>query len=311
MSYRLQDGESLPDAVRRCSREELDKAIGQLTEGVKNDPVEAIHGARKSLKKQRSLLRLARAAMRSEQRRQASAVFRDAAQRLSATRDAEVVAEVLQGFSEQFADTDSRLAFAAAHEYLVARRDRERDRASRSGSVAAVAVELQAARRRVADWDLRRGGWSAIAPGLERSYRRGRHAFRVARADPTPENLHEWRKRVKDLWYHHRFLRPLSPATMRAQAEEAHRLTEVLGDDHDLWVLRGTLTGMAGEIPADLRPLIEAIDHRRGGLERDAVLLGERVYAERPKAFVRRLHRYWRAWRAETYAGAPASAVAA
>jgi CHAD domain-containing protein len=166
-----------------------------------------------------------------------------------------------------------------------------------------VAVELQAARRRVEDWELRDRGWKALAGGLERSYRRGRHAFKLARAEPTPQNLHDWRKRAKDLWYHLRFLRPLSAATMRGQADQAHRLSDLLGDDHDLWVLREALTSMAGEIPADLEPLVAAVDHRRTELQRDALLLGERVYAERPKAFLRRLRRYWKAWRAETPRG--------
>jgi hypothetical protein len=34
------------------------------------------------------------------------------------------------------------------------------------------------------------------------------------------------------------------------------------------------------------------------------MLLGRRVYAERPKRLERRVHRYWKAWRAETRAGA-------
>ena len=89
---------------------------------------------------------------------------------------------------------------------------------------------------------------------------------------------------------------------MRDQAEEAHRLSELLGDDHDLWVLRATLIGMADHIPADLDSLIAVIDQRRSRLETDAFLLGERVYAEKPKAFLRRLHRYWKAWHAETSA---------
>ena len=46
---------------------------------------------------------------------------------------------------------------------------------------------------------------------------------RRRRADPTVEALHEWRKRVKDLWYHHTLLRELWPPVMRGRrADEAH-----------------------------------------------------------------------------------------
>ena len=43
-----------------------------------------------------------------------------------------------------------------------------------------------------------------------------------------------------------------------------------------------------------LRALIEA---RQTSLLADALGAGERVYAEKPKAFRRRLRAYWRAWR--------------
>jgi hypothetical protein len=43
---------------------------------------------------------------------------------------------------------------------------------------------------------------------LRRIYRRGRKAMQHAQADPTNENLHEWRKRVKDLWHAEQILRP-------------------------------------------------------------------------------------------------------
>lgn len=300
MPYRLEPGEPVRDGLRRCSREQLESAIEELTDGIKADPVEAIHEARKALKKQRSLLRLARAALPRRERRQEAAGFRQAARKLSESRDADVMISALDALSERFAGTVPKSTFAAARERLLARREEERKRATRSGSAAAVVVELRAARRRVDEWELGRGGWPAIAGGLERSYRRGRHAFAIAGGEPTPEHLHDWRKRVKDLWYHLRLLRPLSESTMRGQADEAHRVSELLGDDHDLWVLRGALMGLDDEIPDDLEPLLRAIDQRRGQLQRRAVLLGERVYAEKPKAFLRRIHRYWKAWRAES-----------
>ena len=43
--------------------------------------------------------------------------------------------------------------------------------------------------------------------------------------------------------------------------------------------------------------MLGLIDHRRGLLQTQAVALGERVYAERPKAFVRRARTSWRAGR--------------
>jgi CHAD domain-containing protein len=238
MSYRLEDGEAVRDGIRRCAREELDNAVEELTDGISDDPVEAIHDARKSLKKARSLLRLARAAFVPDERRREAAVLREAGHRLSEARDADVMVSALEELAERFSGMAPQRTFAAARTRLVAERKIERVRSLESAAAAAVAIDLQAIRRELDDATLRCGGWRALAEGLLRSYRRGRTAFTLARAEPTPEHLHDWRKRVKDLWYHLRLLKPISESTMRGHADEAHRLSELLGDDHDLWVLR-------------------------------------------------------------------------
>ena len=49
----------------------------------------------------------------------------------------------------------------------------------------------------------------------------------------------------------------------------------------------------------DLEALIALIDRCRGELQGEAKCLGERVYAERPRAFTRRLQVYWQAWRSD------------
>jgi CHAD domain-containing protein len=122
---------------------------------------------------------------------------------------------------------------------------------------------------------------------LTDTYRSGRRAFARAEDEPTTEHLHEWRKRVKDLWYQQRLLKRAWPGVMKALAAEAKSLSKLLGSDHDLAVL-------AAELPDDdvLRPLIA---DRRAELQDEAWTLGRRLYAESPKAFRKRLRRYVRA----------------
>jgi hypothetical protein len=60
--------------------------------------------------------------------------------------------------------------------------------------------------------------------------------------------------------------------------------------------------------------VVELIDHRRRELQTEAIALGERVYADSPKAFRRRMRRSWRAGRALAEApqeGHPAGLAAA
>ena len=104
---------------------------------------------------------------------------------------------------------------------------------------AGVIEALRAAELRVEAWPLDGADWETVLAGVARAYARGRDAFAVARATPEPELLHAWRKRAKDLWYHQRLLAPAWPDVLGAQAEAAHALSELLGDDHDLAVLGG------------------------------------------------------------------------
>jgi CHAD domain-containing protein len=158
-----------------------------------------------------------------------------------------------------------------------------------------VAQELKTVRSRIDQWSLHRDGWKALEPGLERSYARGKAALKRARRHPTVENLHDWRKRTKDLWYQLRLLKPFAPGIVGGAAKEADKLSKLLGDDHDLAVLHEALETGAGDLKVGVDAVLALIDHRREQLQSEAVLLGQKLYAERPKAFVARMHRYWKA----------------
>jgi hypothetical protein len=81
-----------------------------------------------------------------------------------------------------------------------------------------------------------------------------------------------------------------------AQAEAAHGLSELLGDDHDLAVLAERLADdaspLAPPVDAQRAELRALIAQRSEQLRAEAVRLGLRVYAESPKAFARRVGRY-------------------
>lgn len=106
----------------------------------------------------------------------------------------------------------------------------------------------------------------------------------------------DMRKRAKDLWYELRLLSGSWPVPLKATVDEAHRLSELLGDHHDLAVLREDLRerNLGAE---ETQALSAAIDRHQAELAAGAISLGRRLYAERPQDFERRLRRYWEAWR--------------
>jgi len=299
MAYKFLADEPVSAAIIRCGREQLDRAITQLTERINDDPVGAVHNARKAIKKERSLLRLARGAMPSGQRRSENATLRAAARGLSNARDTEVMVTALEELSERFAGQLPTTTFEAVREHLESRRQ---DATAIIGSSEAAVEQLGEIRRRVDDWEISEEGWDAIDVGLLRSYKRGRKALASARTTRSQEDLHAWRKRVKDLWYHERLLAPTCGPTVRGRAKESHRLADLLGDDHDLGLLREKLTRDVVPVPVDVDAVVRLIDHRRGELQTEAILIGERVYAEPPKAFRRRMKRSWDAGRAAAQA---------
>ena len=299
MAYRLRDGERVRTAIRRCAGEQLDTAIVELTERIDKDPIKAVHSARKALKKDRSLLRLGRGALDPRARRNENDALRGIARSLGGVRDQDVLVQTLDELAGRFTGQVPEASFAAIRE-AISGSSTAKPAHSESRLIGQAVEELRSARRRVDEWQLHRDGWAALHDGLIREYRRGRSALTAAGSERTAENMHEWRKRAKDLWYHLRLLRPMARDTLGGQADEAHRLADLLGDEHDLSVLAEALLSTTPEIPADVDAVLGLIEYRRRELGTEAFFLGERVYAESPKAFARRMRRYWKAWRAET-----------
>ena len=305
MEYRLKRGESAPEGVRRMAAEQLDKALEHLAcQDGKRD--KHIHEARKATKRLRALVRLVRRELEDEVYALENQCYRDAGQRLSELRDATVLVETLDRLVESLGEDVPKSRFARVRAWLVERRDLAYGQAASSDRVAQeVIADLTQARERLEDWNLQRQGWGGIRVGLQRIYARGRRDFAAAYALPSDEAFHDWRKQAKYLWYHTQILENIWPSVMQALTGELDQLGELLGQDHDLAVLRTTVRA---EFPragatATLRALESRIGEVRARKQAEARLLAERIYLEQPRDFTRRLRGYWRVWQAEQSAG--------
>jgi CHAD domain-containing protein len=284
--YRLKRGEPLPEGLARIARGRIDDAVDELSGETDSSPEEAVHNARKDLKKLRALLRLARGELGTSVYRRENACFRDAAAAMSGVRDADVMLVTLDKL-----ELDERVS-GPLRQALEAHRLRTGGGAREQAAAEAIEM-LGEARARIVDWPLENDSFDAIEPGLRRMYRRGRREFRAMRRSPSVEGLHGWRKRSKELWYDHELLRPLWKPVMKAVGDEAHALSDLLGDDHDLAVLLDWAHEHADPAPE----LVEAVEERRRYLQQQALELGARLYADRPKVFIRRLQRLYEASR--------------
>lgn len=303
MAYAIERTETLHGAVQRIMDEQIVRARETLDDP-KAPAAERVHDARKRFKEIRALLRLIRNPL-GDQFAHENAWFRDAARDLAAARDADAVIEALD-----------KLALPRA----TAKRARKIIDAQRTSHppldpiIDNVLEQLVIAHGRLGMWPELDDSFDTIAPGLLRTYREGRRAMRSSlkllssseflgssgflgvdrgsapsrgtpRNPEAPEELHEWRKRVKERWYHAQLLRHVWPEMMKPYADVLSTLSKALGDHHDLHVLR------------DLVPdLADVIDTRQAELEQQAMSIGRRVYAEKPDAWLARMRNTWKAW---------------
>jgi CHAD domain-containing protein len=298
-AYRLKRKEPVSEGVRRIAAGRLDNAIEQLRER-QEGRAKAIHETRKDLKKTRSLLRLVRDGLGDKRYRAENDRLRHAGRLLSDARDADVkvgaIADVVDRYRDELEPTE-RAALDGEVERL--RRDLPRpgdEEVERSIESAIEAIEQ--ARAEVGGWDPAAADWQLIEPGLKRAYARGQERMREARKNPSDEAVHEWRKRSKDLWYHARLVRRAWPAVLDETVDQAHELSDLLGDYHDLSVVASDLRGRqeANGGGAHAR-VAELVGCRQRELLDGAISLGRRLYAEKPKPYTRRIGVYFNAWR--------------
>lgn len=296
-AFRLRLDERVADGIRRIARGQLHDARDELDATPSRRTGEAVHATRKRFKRLRATVRLSRAAIGEHTYDRENTALRMAGRRISATRDAQALLETLDALTERFAEELPEASTAALRDRL----ERERKIATASltdgdGHIAATRAAISEALVRTPAWTFEDDGFDAIRPGLKRIYRRGREGLRAAREDPSAENLHEWRKRVKDLWHATEIVCEAQPKQLGRIARRAHKLSGVLGDHHDLHVLRAYVAAhpQCFEDDAFQRALVAVIDRRSSRLGTKALARGRKLYDRKPKRFVRDIERGWR-----------------
>jgi len=302
MAYHLEADEAISDGLKRIIVECVDQAINDLGDP-SIDRDEGVHSARKKFKRIRAALRLVRDEIGQDIYKRENICFRDCAQLLAGARDSFVLVETLDALTDYYAPQLPPHAFAGVREELLNRYHTiSRQALHESAAVEKVATRLQKTRKRILAWPIKGQDFSALHKGLRRVYKGGRRAMSRAYADLQVETFHEWWKQVKYLWYHLEILEMVWPTLLVDLACELHQLSDYLGNDHDLAELRRILTENP-QLVSDKREalaLVTLIDLRRSELEMIARPLGERIYYDKPQAFVKRMAAYWEIWQNES-----------
>ena len=298
MTAILKRDEAGTRSARRIARDRVKSALKTLGPGKISDS--AVHAARKDLKKARAVLRLLRDALGEPTYKKENAALRDAARPLGDVRDGRVLVDALSSLVKYYGAPASALPLTRFQRALNRRRtELRREVLDKPSQLRDARKKLRQIRSRSGQWRVGRHGWSVLGAGLKRTYSQGRDAFRMARTAPTSEHLHEWRKQTKYFWHQLQVFEPLWPGPLGKLVDETHKLTDFLGDDHDLAVLRERAVAAREEFPtaASHRALLALIERCREGLQEKALQLGQLLYEEKPAVFTARLGKYWEDWR--------------
>jgi CHAD domain-containing protein len=255
----------------------------------------SVHEARKCLKRIRALLRLVRPALGERSFRRENASFRETAALLAHARDNEILLETVQKLDTHYASAPHaglrklRDAIAQRHETI--------NRSAEAKARGAAASRLESAKPRFAALTLEPDEFEAIRDGLEASLHETRRAFAHAYESPSDDSFHEWRKGVQAHWRHMALLERAWPDVAQARVGEAKKLSDLLGDDHDLFVLQQRLDELAppGLAQKDRRAIAKLAAARQNELRAIARPMGERLFAGGARGFARRFTCYWQA----------------
>jgi CHAD domain-containing protein len=291
MAWRFEPGERLGNAFRRVALEEIAKVRAGLSDA-RRERAKAIHEARQGFKRLRALLRLAQPSLGrafDEENR----LWREAGRQLSGSRDRTVL---MESFDKIVGACKTRLPHGeieCLRSHLFANGPAS-DGEDVEEHVQELLALLDDAEKRHAslDWP---GDEKALAKGLKRSQARLRRNWKAARKTAAPQALHDWRKRVKDQAAQLRLFRRVAPMALRSRHGDEKKAAELLGEEHDLWMLAEHLSAetVPPEAAQTCEALLDAIDDRRSILRSEAFKLGKDFSSEKANAFAGELTAAW------------------
>ncbi len=256
---------------------------------------EAIHDIRKRFKKLRAMARLVRDELGEDNYREINIYFRDLGREISDFRDLTAHIETLIALQERYGS----YLYVKFFDPVIAQLKKERDEMEknlRSQNFFSnhLPEKLRYAREDLIKWPVTNNDILVILPNIQRVYKRGQKALFNSYENPEMENFHEWRKRVKYLWYQTLLLQETWPQFFEIMETEIHLLADHLGNDHDLMLLQKKLNSedIKLKTPQHLELMNAIIEKYSQTLRTEAKIKGRLIYAESPEDFTKRIGSY-------------------
>jgi CHAD domain-containing protein len=279
------------DGLASAARSIIADARTALTDPKLSEP-EAVHDVRKAFKRWRAFLRLLEGPL-GETANKMRAEARELMRMLAGARDVQAALDALDDIAK--AETPFSPTSAAT---IKARLTVLRD-AAEAASFTPVMREhltryLDYATLSMERWPFATIDFDAVADGLTVTYRRARQLIPENWPESDAEHLHDLRRRVVEHRHQLDLIEPLWPRLAKVWGEEAQRLRNRLGACQDLAVLTNFTAPHQPLAPWRSR-LAPAIEGRRNTHLKAAARLAGQLFAEKPRAFRKRIIALWSA----------------
>ncbi len=299
MSYRLRPGTPISEEIRRAGAGQVSIILSRLT--ARASQGSAVHDARRAVKRLRALATLIRPAIGKAAHAGLQDRLRAIARPLSGLRDVQAMRGTIASL-EQYDPAIGGGPVAAALRKLLETREQaagEHVESNATRQARRIAREVQKA---IAGLPLDGAGFETVAGGLRGNYRKARKAFSRAYRAGTGEAFHEWRKLVQRHWRHLQLLGGASPKRIRPLIRLARELSENLGNDHDLEVLRDLVRTERANLgrAEDVKAYLALCRRRQTELRDEARRRGKKLFRLKPRAFAARIRRRWERAEART-----------
>lgn len=286
MAYRFKLENNPSKGFKRIVREQVQLALGEL--GAADAPsAVSVHASRKALKRLRALIAAVKPAIGGRAARKHDRALRDIGRMLSGRRDADVSLDTVAKLEAHYGES-ARIVLKPLRVHL------EELAAATAREVGAAAVQS------VADLMGKEGkallkikwsgrGFAPVLSGIAKSYALGRITVGKTFKAPDDERMHDLRKCVQAHWRHMALLSRAWPEAFAVRILAAHELSQLLGEDHDLSVLKA----VAGNLREEDREAIQTLCVRRQKeLRVRAEPRARRLFLESERAFARRMRGY-------------------
>lgn len=291
MGFRLRTDESVSDGLRRLAVKNLRAAGEELRRIAESN--EAIHNARKRVKKVRAIAHLV-SKDHGRHLKRSRHELRAVNHRLSAVRDAEATLEILEAIRGHAPTAVSEHTFARVRRMLIGHKNELIRAARHDRTFERAAKDLRQLQKQSKRWRTRHDDFAAIARGMRSTHRRGRAAMARALETRLDDAFHQWRKAIKTLWYELRLLEACGAERIQKDIAALDAAEVLLGDDHNVTVLRSRLTRAATTLPQpDIEALRAAATHFQDELRRRAIAKARPIFRTASKEYVRRIETAW------------------